>query len=419
MTLLTIGLNHDTAPVDLRERLAVAEAELSSNLAQIRAETGASESLILSTCNRTEVVLNGDLASETAMIEWLARRADIHPEQLSQHLYRYRDTDAARHLMRVASGLDSLVLGEPQIFGQLKTAMAVAKTNGHLGSNLHQVLQHVFGAAKKVRTQTDIGREPVSVAFAAVRLAERVYESLDECSAVLLGAGETCALVGRHLKQRGVKELRVVNRSLSKAKELAGELDAIAMPLNRLGEALEHADLLVCSTAAPLPLVGKGMVERALRKRRREPILIVDVAVPRDVEPEVDELEDVYLYSVDDLREVIDKGRAAREQAGERAELIIDAELDQLERQLSIREAGQYVSQLRQRGQSLAEQSLSKSLARLRKGEAPEMVLARMAHELSQKLLHEPSIGLRDAATDAEALDRALKVLGLTKESKD
>lgn len=419
MTLLTIGLNHDTAPVDLRERLAVAEAELSANLAQIRAETGAAEGLILSTCNRTEVVLNGDGASETAIIDWLARRADVAPEQLRQHLYRYRDNDAARHLMRVASGLDSLVLGEPQIFGQLKTAMAIAKANGHLGSSLHQVLQHVFGAAKKVRTQTEIGREPVSVAFAAVRLAERMYDSLEECSAVLLGAGETCALVGRHLRQRGIRELRVVNRSLPKAKALASELSGIAVPLSHLGDALEHADLLICSTAAPLPLVGKGMVERALKKRRRQPILIVDVAVPRDVEPEVDELEDVYLYSVDDLREVIDRGRAAREQAGERAELIIDAELDQLERELSIRHAGQYVAQLRQRGQSQAEQTLARSLARLRKGEAPEMVLARMAHELTQKLLHEPSIGLRDAATDPESLDRALDVLGLSKETKD
>ena len=200
---------------------------------------------------------------------------------------------------------------------------------------------------------------------------------------------------------------------------MARELDAHAMPLSQLGDALEHADLLICSTAAPLPLVGKGMVERALKKRRRQPILIVDVAVPRDVEPEVDELEDVYLYSVDDLREVIDKGRAAREQAGERAELIIDAELDQLERELSIREVGQYVGQLRQRGQSVAEQSLSRGLSRLRKGEAPEMVLARLAHELTQKLLHEPSIGLRDAATDPESLDQALKVLGLTKENKD
>ncbi|QGG81003.1 glutamyl-tRNA reductase [Litorivicinus lipolyticus] len=419
VTLLAIGLNHDTAPVDLRERLAVSESEIPGQLAQIKAATGASESLILSTCNRTEVVIQGEHTDETAMLHWLAKRADLDPAQLSAHIYRYHDADAARHLMRVAAGLDSLVLGEPQIFGQLKTAMAVAKANGHLGSSMHHLLQHVFGAAKKVRTQTDVGKEPVSVAFAAVRLAERVFDSLEDCNAVLLGAGETCALVGRHLRQRGIGELRLVNRSMGRCREVAAELNAQALPLNQLGDALVHADLLVCSTAAPLPLVGKGMVERALKARRRRPIMIVDVAVPRDVEPEVDELADVYLYSVDDLREVIDKGRAKRAEAGSRAELIIEAEIESLARDQAVRDAGRHVAQLRQRGASQAEVALTKSLSRLRKGESPELVLARMAHELTQKLLHEPSLGLRDAATHPEQLAQALKVLGLDKDDRD
>ena len=414
MTLLAIGLNHDTAPVALRERLAVAEAELPAELARIKAETGADESLILSTCNRTEVVLSGQ-ACQTAMLDWIARRTQLDPERVAQHVYCYRDRDAARHLMRVAAGLDSLVLGEPQIFGQLKTALAQAKSAGAVGSNLNQTFQSIFGAAKRVRTQTDIGKEPVSVAFAAVRLAEQVFDPISDCHAVLLGAGETCALVGRHLKQRNVQSLTVVNRGLAKAEELAAELDGRAMALSQLGDALEQADILICSTAAPLPLVGKGMVERALKKRRR-PILIVDVAVPRDVEPEVDELADAYLYSVDDLREVIDKGRALRAKEGERAELIIDAELESLAKDQAVRAVGDHVTALRLRGQAQAEQALTKALARVRKGEAAEVVMARLAHELSQKLLHEPSKGLRNVATHPEQLEVALRVLGLNKD---
>lgn len=414
MTLLAIGLNHDTAPVALRERLAVSEAELATELERIKAATGADESLILSTCNRTEVVLSGP-ASQTAMLDWIARRADLDPARVAQHVYTYTDQDAARHLMRVAAGLDSLVLGEPQIFGQLKTALASAKSAGAAGPALHQAFQSVFGAAKRVRTQTDIGKEPVSVAFAAVRLAEQVFDPISDCHAVLLGAGETCALVGRHLKQRNVKSITVVNRGLSKAQALAAELDGEGMTLNQMPQALERADILICSTAAPLPLVGKGMVERALKKRRR-PILIVDVAVPRDVEPEVDELADAYLYSVDDLRAVIDKGKALRIKAGERAELIIDAELENYQRDMAVRAVGDHVSALRARGQAQAEQALTKALSRLRKGEASEVVLARLAHELSQKLLHEPSKGLRQVATQPDQLSVALQVLGLDKD---
>lgn len=414
VTLLAMGLNHDTAPVALRERLAVAESELPAELARIKAVTGADESLILSTCNRTEVVLSGQ-ASQTAMLDWIARRTQLDPQRVAQHVYCYKDQDAARHLMRVAAGLDSLVLGEPQIFGQLKTALAAAKSAGAAGANLHQTFQSIFGAAKRVRTQTDIGKEPVSVAFAAVRLAEQVFDPISDCHAVLLGAGETCALVGRHLKQRNVQSLTVVNRGLAKAEQLAAELDGRALALNQLSDALEQADILICSTAAPLPLVGKGMVERALKKRRR-PILIVDVAVPRDVEPEVDELADAYLYSVDDLREVIDKGRALRAKAGERAELIIDAELENLAKDQAVRAVGDHVSALRARGQAQAEQALTKALARIRKGEAAEVVMARLAHELSQKLLHEPSKGLRNVATHPEQLDVALRVLGLDKD---
>ena len=414
MTLLAIGLNHDTAPVALRERLAVAESELSHHLQDVKAATGADESMILSTCNRTEVILAGE-ASQTAMLEWLAQRAEVDPERMRQHVYCYQDVDAARHLMRVAAGLDSLVIGEPQIFGQLKTALGAAKSAGAAGSLLNQTLQSVFGAAKRVRTQTEIGKEPVSVAFAAVKLAEQVFDPLSECNAVLLGAGETCALVGRHLNQRGIGQLTVVNRGLGRAQDLASDLGGRAMPLTRLGDALEDADILVCSTAAPLPLVGKGMVERALKQRRR-PILIIDVAVPRDVEPEVDELADAYLYTVDDLREVIDRGKAMRVQASQRAELIIDDELENLVRDQAVRAVGNHVAELRARGQAQAEQALTKALARVRNGESSEVVMARLAHELTQKLLHEPSKGLRHVATHPEQLDTALTVLGLKKD---
>lgn len=416
--VLAIGLNHETAPVELREKLAIAESELAAELLDLKAATGAREGVILSTCNRTEIIVPGD-TSETHLLDWLARRADVPQDILRQHIYTYDNLDAARHLMRVAAGLDSLIVGEPQIFGQLKSAVATARSSGAAGNDLHRFFQRVFGAAKRVRSESKVGEEPVSVAFAAVKLAERVFDSLDSCSAVLLGAGETCALVGRHLRQRGVGKITVVNRGLQKAQALASELDGAAEPLNHLGQALENADLLICSTAAPLPLVGKGMVERALKKRRRRPILIVDVAVPRDVEAEVDELPDAYLYTVDDLAEVIERNKALRMDASERAESIISSELESLKQEQAIEAAGVHVASLRKRGRAIAEQSLSRALRRMKKGEAPELVMARLAHEITNKLLHEPSIGIRQSAADPEALDTALKVLGIHKDEQD
>ncbi|MCV6626661.1 MAG: glutamyl-tRNA reductase, partial [Cellvibrionaceae bacterium] len=330
MMLLALGINHNTAPVDIRERVAFAPDTQAAALRGLCQALAVEEAAILSTCNRTEVYTWGQAGADD-LLGWLGQFHQLSAAQIEPYHYSLVDGAAVEHMMRVAAGLDSLVLGEPQILGQMKDAYAYATEVGTVGRGLHYGFQQVFNIAKRVRSETQIGANPVSVAFAAVSLAQQIFSDLKEDTALLIGAGETIELVARHLHNNGIKKLIVANRTLARAQALADELkvgsnggaSAEAILLSDIPEQLQRADIVISSTASQLPLLGKGAVESALKKRKHKPMFMVDIAVPRDIEAEVDELQDVYLYTVDDLRSVIDENRKSRENEAKKAELIV------------------------------------------------------------------------------------------------
>ena len=329
MSVITVGLNHTTAPVEVRERIAISPDDIRDSLDSIRSITGIEEAAVLSTCNRTEMICwSNDQSNSKDLGSWLADHRKFEAAALNQHLYEYHDVDAIHHVLRVACGLDSMVLGENEILGQLKTAYQDAVANKSLGKYLDRLFQHSFASAKKVRTETAIGDSPVSVAYAAVSLAERIFTDLKKQSALLIGAGETIELAARHLQGRGVKNIVIANRTLSNAQKLANQFDAEAISLADISERLPAVDIVISSTASPTPVIGKGAVERALKQRRRKPIFIVDIAVPRDVEPQVAKLDDIYLYTVDDLQNVVSDNLKARRNAAAKAEALLLHELD-------------------------------------------------------------------------------------------
>ncbi len=302
MGFLAVGINHKTASVDVRERVAFSPDQLVDALQQLREETSSQEVAILSTCNRTEIYCTQDQAAPAQLIDWVARYHGLEPEAVAACSYTHQEAGAVSHMMRVAAGLDSMVLGEPQILGQMKDAWEYARTAGTLGPRLDRLFQSTFNTAKQVRTDTAIGANPVSVAFAAVSLARQIFSDLSRSTALLIGAGETIALVARHLNEQGVSKLIVANRTLERAEVVSGPLGGRAITLNQIPEVLHECEIVISSTASPLPILGKGAVERALKVRRHNPMFMVDIAVPRDIEPEVGKLADVYLYSVDDLQ---------------------------------------------------------------------------------------------------------------------
>ena len=355
---------------------------------------------ILSTCNRTELYCSTNLEGTRALLDWLGNYHGLQPDALAQCSYAHWDEEAARHMMRVASGLDSLVLGEPQILGQLKSAHAVAQEQGLLGAELGRLFQQTFSIAKRVRTDTAIGENPVSVAYAAVSLAQHIFADLSESRALLIGAGETIELVARHLANAGVKQMTVANRTLNRAVALAKEFDGDAILLGDIPDALSDADIVIASTASQLPILGKGAVEAALKKRKHAPIFMVDIAVPRDIEPQVGELEDVYLYTVDDLKEVIEENQRSRENAAREAEEIIEAGSHEFMRQLRSLLAVDTVTALRRQAENTRDQELDKALRQLRNGKSAEDVLTQLARGLTNKMLHQPTTQLRKASAE-------------------
>lgn len=349
------------------------------------------------------------------LLQWLAQYHQVPLEQLRGCSYIHTGEEAVRHMMRVACGLDSLVLGEPQILGQFKSAYAVARECGSVGSELHRVFQRVFTIAKKVRTETAIGENPVSVAYAAVSLASRIFTDLKKQTALLIGAGETVELVARHLLDQGIKQLIVANRTLSRAQLLAENFGAEAILLADIPEHLARADIVISSTASQLPILGKGAVESALRKRRHSPMFMVDIAVPRDIETEVGELDDVYLYSVDDLRGVIDEGMRSRERAAEAAGEIVDSAAAEFTKEGRALGAVDTIRSYRQRAQQISGTELERVLLQLDKGEDPRRLMEQLARSLTNKLIHAPTISLRKATADGdlERLRIAREVVGL------
>ncbi|WP_018916720.1 glutamyl-tRNA reductase [Vreelandella zhanjiangensis] len=413
MTLLALGINHRTASVDVREQVAFTPAQLQNALEQLRGLPQISEAAVLSTCNRTELYCVTDAAGERAVLEWLSRFHNLSIDELTRCAYHYLDNDAARHLMRVAVGLDSMVLGEPQILGQLKDAYQQARQMQGLGGELERLFQHTFAVAKQVRTETGIGKNPVSIAYAAVSMASRIFDDFSRARALLIGAGETIELVARHLHEAGVRELTVANRTRERAELVSAKLGGKAITLPEIPAALEEADIVISSTASPLPILGKGMVESALKKRRHRPVFMVDIAVPRDIESEVGELADVFLYTVDDLEEVIEENMRYRQVAADQAESLIEHGVGSWQHEKRIRNGGELIRDYRQHGENLRDQSRDQALERLARGEDPAKVIERLAHQLANRLMHEPTQAIRDAASQEhhELLDAAPRLL--------
>lgn len=397
MAILTLGINHHTAPVAVRERLAFPTERLTSILRELVDTTQVQEAAILSTCNRTELYCGSETLETRRLIQWLATHHGVTEEVFVPYLYTHSDSDTIRHMFRVACGLDSLILGEPQILGQIKQAYQYANEAGTLGKHLGKLFQYTFAAAKKVRTDTAIGASPVSVAFAAVRLAQRIFDNLGQQTALLIGAGETIELTARHLTDQGIGELIIANRTYDKAHTLAAQFNGFAIALNELPHHLARADILVSSTASPLPILGKGSIESALKTRRHKPMLLVDLAVPRDIEAEVEQLADVYLYTVDDLKNVIEEGLKTRREAAKQAEEIIDTEVEHFLAWLRAQGAASTIRDFRAQAEALRDDALDKALQSLRSGIAPEQALQRLAHTLTNKLIHTPSSQIRQA----------------------
>ncbi|MNF44590.1 glutamyl-tRNA reductase [Pseudomonas linyingensis] len=415
MAFLALGINHKTASVAVRERVAFGPEQLVEALQQLCRVTPCREAAILSTCNRSELYLALDEAQAEAILAWLAGYHGLNLDELRACAYIHEDNEAVRHMMRVACGLDSMILGEPQILGQMKDAYASAREAGTLGPLLGRLFQATFSTAKTVRTDTRIGENPVSVAFAAVSLAKQIFSELPRSQALLIGAGETITLVARHLHEQGIRRIVVANRTLERASQLADEVGGQAVLLADIPEQLVNSDIVISSTASPLPILGKGAVERALKKRKHRPVFMVDIAVPRDIEPEVGELDDVYLYTVDDLHEVIAENLRSRQGAARAAEELVLTGVDEFMARLRERDSVDLLRGYRQRAEQLRDEELAKALRQLGNGIPAEDVLAQLARGLTNKLLHAPSVQLKkfSAAGRHDALAVAQELLDL------
>ncbi len=424
MGLTALGINHTTAVLDLRERVAFAPELLVDALQQACAEAHLPELVILSTCNRTELFFVGEdeghaLAQQSAL-RWLAAYHGLEEQEIAPSCYIYADDAALRHMIKVASGLDSMVLGEPQILGQMKSALAVAEEANTVGGTLARAFRCVLSVAKRIRTDTAIGENPVSVAYAAVDLAGRIFTELAETRALLVGAGETIELVARHLVDSGVGGIVVANRTLGRARELAEQFGAEAVLLAEIPDQLEHADIVISSTASQLPLLGKGAVERALKLRKHRPILMIDLAIPRDIEPQVGDLSDVYLYSIDDLREIVDENLRSRQHEAGKADQIIDEGVEDFSRELRSLAAVDSVKALRAQAESMRDAEIDRALRSLAKGTSPAQVVEGLARSLTNKLVHSPSAEMKRASAEGrqDVLDAAHLLLGLDQDKE-
>jgi glutamyl-tRNA reductase len=403
MAFNILGINHRTASVALREKVAFGEDRLRTALSTLRQEAGVAEVVILSTCNRTELYWAGS-ASGTELSDWLERHHGPDLD-LANSLYVHQERQAVEHAFNVAAGLDSMVLGEAQILGQLKEAYRIAVEAGSTGPALNKLFQAAFSAAKRVRTETQIGANSVSLASATVSLARRVYSDLGERSALLVGAGEMIALTARHLASQGVKRMVIANRSLPRAQTLAGELKAVAVGLHELGSELQSADIVVACTASPVPLVTRSLVSEALRaRRRRRPIFMVDLAVPRDIEPEVADLEDVYLFSLDDLQKVVDENLHQRELAAGGAKLLIEEEVARFIAEARAHDAGPAIRALRAQASDIRSHTVEQAKRMLAAGRPGDEVIDFLANTLTNRLLHAPTQALRHASESADSV---------------
>ena len=401
MPLHILGLNHNTAPVEIREQVIYSGDDISRALAELVQLQGIDEAVILSTCNRTEFYLEADDNGLGSLQAWLNSDQSLS-EAAEAALFTFNNEEAIRHLFRVACGLDSMVLGEPQILGQLKDAFRQAEQSASVGSHLNRLFHHTFSVAKKVRTDTEIGSSPVSVAYAAVNLANQFFAGFSQHTALLIGAGMTIELVAKHLYSKGIGRMFVANRDFARAQNIASQFDGFALPLSEIEGTLPEADILISSTASTEPVVTAAQMQSAIRARKRTPIFAVDIAVPRDLEAGIDEIDDIYLYTIDDLDKVIVEGQSNREAAAVDANRILD---DETQRYLSIqrsKEVAPIITALRDHGDALRHEVLEQARRRLAKGADQDEVLEFVTSSLLKKILHQPSVRLREAGEQSD-----------------
>lgn len=401
MIFLACGINHKTAPIAVREQISAANDEHNEKLLKrIMSLDGVSEAALLSTCNRTElycVTKESDI-----IIPWLAKEHLLSSDKTNNYFYKHKDNKGIRHAMRVACGLDSMMLGEPQILGQMKKAFKLAETVGAIGPTLRPIFHHIFSASKRIRTRTGIGVNPVSVAYACVNLIKKIFpDGLENKSAFLIGSGETSQLVAKYLTQAGIKSFFVASRTLSNATVLAREVNGKPFTIGEIPEVLPHADVVISATACPLPFISRGLVERSMAQRAQQPMFLLDLAMPRDIEQDVHELENVYLYNIDDMQDLVDEGMSERASAADHAEQIIDYELDEYLRWHRSLRAKDTIINYRELANTQAEAELARSLKRLNSGTiTASKALEELKYRLVNKLVHKPSVGLKRAAID-------------------
>ena len=420
MHLTVLGINHRTAPVEVRGQVAFTPESLPRALDELLTLNGVQEAAILSTCNRTEIYINQDSDSDASVATWLCRFHQLNPTSLEPHCYTYKESDAVRHMLRVAAGLDSMVLGEPQILGQMKDSYQSALESGSIDTLVSRLFQHTFSVAKQIRTDTAIGASPVSVAFAAVTLAKQIFGEFENQTALLIGAGETIELAARHLHDQGTGKLVVANRTVSRAHDLAARFNGYGIGLDEIPAHLAEADIVISSTGSTTPIVTRDIVEAALVSRKHRPVLMVDIAVPADIEPDVAGFDDVYLYSVDDLKQVIEENMRSRQEAALQAEEIIDAQVDRFMSWTRSLEAVPTVRAYREYAESLAQAERNKALNQLESGKSPEEVIDTLTYNLVNKLTHNPSVNLRGAVAEGETgLLEAVRTLFRLRGSQD
>ena len=420
MNILGIGINHKTAPVEIRGKVAFQPEQFSSALRDLQSFAQLQEVALISTCNRTEIYAIGENLDTETLVLWLEKYHKLEQCSLTPHLYEYQDHAAIEHLMAVACGLDSMVLGEPQILGQLKQSHSLARQAGTLDTRLDKLFQSTFSLAKRVRTETDIGASAVSVAFAAVSLCKQLFVDFNNLTALFVGAGDTIELSMRHLHAQGVKKMVVANRTRERARLIADEYDATTIALDEIPQYLAKADILISSTGSPLPLIGKGMVENALKLRKRKPIFMVDLAVPRDIEAEVSNLSDIYLYTVDDLEGVIETNLKVRESAKKDAQLIINECSKQYQQWHQSLSGVDVIKQFRNQLEEIRDLELERAMNNLNDESEIKNAMSELAHRLTNKFLHHPTRYLRQAATsgDEEKAEQVQKIFELNKDKK-
>lgn len=395
MSIIACGLNHKTAPLPVRERLSVVPEQMHASLLSLNQQKALREVAILSTCNRTEFYCATE--SQQPLLDWICQHYQFAQNDVFPYLYVHREEAAIKHILRVATGLDSMVLGEPQILGQMKGAFAQAEIAGTIGPQLQRLFQYIFSVSKDVRTSTGIGANPVSIAYMAVNLAKQIFSDLANASVMVIGAGETIELVLRYLQENHLQDIVIINRTAEKAQHLADKFNGKAGTFAELAGYLAEVDIVISATSSTIPIIGKGTVERVLKKRKHRPIFMVDLAVPRDVEPEVSELDDVYLYSVDDLKQIVEKSLDNRHAAAEEAERLIDLQVDHYMRWLKSLDVVDTIRSFRSKFETMRDQEIQQALQLLQQGTSAEEVCCHLARNLTNKMLHSPTVQLRHA----------------------